>query len=405
MLGLARELLDGVLVASVQEVEGAVAALFRHNRIVAEGAGACPGRVSLRARGVSWRRGSGRLGDVSLLRVRSLAASFFDSPWVRLTGSVVAVALFVHGVDLPQALRLYGRLVPGWVFLAVGLAALSVVASVAEWGVLLRGSGNRLDWSFLGSWYLKGLFVNQITPAGVGSDAMRALQVGKVTGHGPMVASLVASRMAGTLAMSWWALAAAVITRDRLDIPAVTGFVIFAAAMIVAWVLALVAEQVRRRIPKHRTIPHAMGQFVRPFTSAFERYRGHVNHTVGRSIAAGILAWGLNLFSMAAFSLALRTHVSWSVFALVLPIALLATFVPISANGIGVREGLVVLLLVQAHVALSTATALSLFVDLQLLPFAVLGGMVYLVEHRRHRRCERRGRRHSARRARHPPAR
>ena len=214
-------------------------------------------------------------------------------------------------------------------------------------GGAAAGSGNRLDWSFLGSWYLKGLFVNQITPAGVSSDAMRALQVGKVTGHGPMVASLVASRMAGTLAMSWWALAAAVITRDRLQIPAVTGFVIFAAAMIVAWVLALVAELVRRRIPEHRTIPHAMGRFVRPFTRVLSSYRGHP-HAVGRSIAAGIVAWGLNLFSMAAFALALHTQVSWSVFALVLPIALLATFIPISANGIGVREGLVILLLVQA---------------------------------------------------------
>jgi glycosyltransferase 2 family protein len=320
---------------------------------------------------------------------------------VRLTGSVIAVALFVHGVNLPAALRLFTRLAPGWTVLAVGLAGLSVVASVAEWGVLLRGTGNRLDWSFLGSWYLKGLFVNQITPAGIGSDAMRALQVGKVTGHGPMVASLVASRMAGTLAMSWWALAAAVITRDRLNIPAVTGFVIFAAAMIIAWVLALLAELVRRRIPEHRTILHGMGRYVRPFTRAFERYRVRPA-TFGRSITAGIIAWGLNLYSMAAFSLALNAHVSWSVFALVLPIALLVTFIPISANGIGVREGLLVVLLVQAHVALNTATALSLFVDLQLLPFAVLGGAVYLVERGQRRGGGRQGPPRSAWRARPP---
>jgi hypothetical protein len=91
------------------------------------------GRVSLRALG-GRAGGAGAVGwgDVSLLRVRNLAASLFGSPWVRLTGSVIAVALFVHGVDLPQALRLYGNLVPGWVLLAVGLAALSVVASVAE---------------------------------------------------------------------------------------------------------------------------------------------------------------------------------------------------------------------------------------------------------------------------------
>jgi hypothetical protein len=52
-------------------------------------------------------------------------------------------------------------------------------------------------------------------------------------------------------------------------------------------------------------------------------------------------------------------------------------------SGIGVREGLIVLLLVRANIALGTATALSLFVDLQLLPFALLGGLVYLAEHRR----------------------
>jgi hypothetical protein len=79
--------------------------------------------------------------------------------------------------------------------------------------------------------------------------------------------------------------------------------------------------------------------FVCPFTSAFEGYRGHPHHTVGRSIAAGIAAWDLNRFSMPAFALALHTHVSWSVFALILPIALLATFVPISANGIRGARG------------------------------------------------------------------
>lgn len=310
---------------------------------------------------------------------------------MRITGSLIAVALFVHSVDLSQTLRLFGELDPGWVVLAIGLAALSVIASVAEWGVLLRGTGHQLDWSFLGSWYLRGLFVNQVTPAGVGSDAMRALQVGKTTGHGPMVASLVASRMAGTLAMSWWALAAAVLARDQLRIPAVAGFAVFAAAMMSAWALALLAERVRRRIPEHRTLFFAAARFIHPFTHAFEGYRGRPR-IVARSITAGIAAWGLNLFSMLAFSVALHTYVSWTVFALVLPVALLATFIPISANGIGVREGVLVLLLVHDGVAAPTATALSLFVDLQMLPFAALGGIVYLIEHvrwRGHRRRQR----------------
>lgn len=324
---------------------------------------------------------------MSVSRVRKLLSSALGSPWVRLAGSAIAVVIFIHGVDLSSALALYGHLAPGWAVLAVVLAALSVVASTAEWGVLLRGCEQHLDWTFLGSWYLKGLFINQVVPAGVGSDAVRAVQLGKVTGHGPMVASLLASRMAGTLAMSWWALAAAIIARDSLHLPVVTGFVIFAAAMILAWTMALISDLVRRRIPGHRTFATRIGNFLHPLTGAFDGYRGRP-HAVGKCIAAGIISWGLNLFSMATFALALGTHVSWSVFALTLPLALIATFIPISANGIGVREGVVVLLLVQSHVPLATATALALFVDLQMLPFAVLGGLVYLAEHggRRRRR-------------------
>lgn len=302
------------------------------------------------------------------------------SLWFRLAGSAVAVLLFVHGVDLGAAGRLLGHISPGWAILAVVLAALSVASSILEWGVFLRGTGHGLDWSFLGSWYLKGLFVNQVLPAGVGSDAMRALRMGRITGHGAMVASLVASRMAGTLGMALWGLCAAVLLRDLLHIPEFTGFVIFAAFMIVAWVLALLADRVRMRIPEHRTTSHAIGRALHPFTATFERYRCRPA-IIAQSIAAGTIGWGLNLFSMEAFSLALGGHVSWEVFAVALPIALLATFLPISANGIGVREGLFVVLLLRAHVQLPLATALALFVDLQMVPFALLGGFVYLAEH------------------------
>jgi glycosyltransferase 2 family protein len=317
----------------------------------------------------------------ALTVVRAVAGSL----WFRLLGSAVAVLLFVHGVDLGAAIHLFTHISVGWAVLAITLATLSVAASILEWGVFLRGTGHGLDWGFLGTWYLKGLFVNQVLPAGVGGDAMRALQMGRITGHGAMVASLVASRMAGTLGMALWGLCAAVLLRDLLHIPEFAGFVVFAALMMVAWVLALLAETVRLRIPEHRRLWHGFGRALHPFTATFERYRCRPSIIV-QSIVAGTVGWGLNLFSMQAFSLALGGSVSWQVFAVALPIALLATFIPISANGIGVREGVLVVLLLRSHVSLPMATALALFVDLQMVPFAILGGLVYLIEHGRLRR-------------------
>lgn len=313
-------------------------------------------------------------------RASTRARRFAGSPWVRVAGSAVAVYLFVRSVDLGEAVQRFSHVDPGWTVLAVVLAALSVVASVAEWGVFLRGTGHELDWSFLGSWYLKGLFVNQVLPAGVGSDAMRTLQMGRLTGHGPMVASLVASRMAGTLGMASWALAAAIFLRGLIHVPALAGFVTFAFLMCAAWISALLAERVRRRIPEHRQLAHSIGRLLYPFTGCFDDYLARPTIVV-QSILAGCVGWGLNLFSMEAFSVALGHPVSWEVFAVALPVALLATFVPISANGLGVREGVVVVLLARTGVPVAQAAALSLFVDVQMLPFAVLGGLVFLAEH------------------------
>ncbi len=98
------------------------------------------------------------------------------------------------------------------------------------------------------------------------------------------------------------------------------------------------------------------------------------------SIVAGGVGWGLNLVSMEAFSRALGYDISWGVFAVALPLALVVTFIPISANGIGIREGVLVLLLVQFHVPVAVAAAMALFVDFQLLPFAAAGGVVHLAE-------------------------
>ncbi len=320
-------------------------------------------------------------------RLLSPLAPIARSPWARVGVTLLAAFIFVHSVNLGTALTRFGHLAGGWALLALLLTGLSVIASVIEWGALLRGAGHSLNWRFLGGWYCRGLFVNQVLPAGVGGDAVRAVRVGRVAGHGPVIASLIGSRMAGTLGMAVWGLGGAVVLRALVHTPGLVGFGLFAAGMVVAWAFALRAEWIRellrsrgRRLRLHRVTHH-----IQPLTAALDRYR-QLPWAVAQSILAGTLGWGLNLFAMQAFAMALGASVPWTVFALALPIALVATFIPISANGLGVREGLLVFLLVQFHVAVPTATALALFVDLQMLPFAGVGGLLHVIESRGARR-------------------
>ncbi|MGH7758939.1 MAG: lysylphosphatidylglycerol synthase transmembrane domain-containing protein [Candidatus Dormibacteria bacterium] len=322
------------------------------------------------------------MGQRRTLQIASTIRRALGRPWVRVAVTALAVGIFVHSVNLGGALSHFSHLNWEWTLAAMALAGLSVVASVVEWGALLRGAGKLLGWRYLGGWYMKGLFINQVFPAGVGSDAVRAVQVGKMAGHGPVIASLVGSRMAGTLGMALWGLIGAVVINDTFRVPSLIGFATLTGMMLVGWGLALGAERLfAKRLGR---VASGLGwrqqlRRVGPFLSSLARYKGRPG-ALTCSIAAGGVGWGLNLLSMEAFSRALGYNISWEVFALALPVALLVTFVPISANGIGIREGVLVFLLVQFHVPLAIAAAMSLFVDFQLLPFAAMGGAIHGAE-------------------------
>jgi uncharacterized protein (TIRG00374 family) len=309
----------------------------------------------------------------------------FAHPAARVAVTVLALAIFVHSVNLSAALAKFGHLQGASALLAMLLTAITVLTSILEWGFLLRGACGRVSWHYLGNWYMKGLFINQVVPAGIGSDAARAMQVGRRVGHGPVIASLVGSRMAGMLGMGFWGLAGAVVLNSGFHTNDVVGFAVFTGLMLLAWTLALIAEplfsrirgQARDRKRSWRT--HHLTDRFAIFLRSLGRYRG-APRALALTILVGSIGWGLNLLALQAFSHALGHDVSWGVFALALPIALLVTFIPISVNGLGVREGVLVFLLALFHVPLATATALALFVDLQLIPFAAFGGVVHIAE-------------------------
>src|SRR4029077_17349113 len=76
---------------------------------------------------------------------------------------------------------------------------------------------------------------------------------------------------------------------------------------------------------------------------------------------------------------------SWTVLAVCIPITLLVALAPFSINGLGLREGVLVALLSKSGVSIAHAGAISVLIDLQMIPFAVLGAVLWS----RHRRSSR----------------
>lgn len=312
------------------------------------------------------------------------ATTVISSPWFRVLGTLVGVGVLVHSVNIPKAVSSFGHASPLWGFAAIGLTALAVVASVMEWGVLIRTAApvaaashrSLFTWPRLGSQYLQSLFFTQVLPAGVGGDAVRTVEMGRHVGHTRVLASLAGSRMAGMLGMSIWGLAAAVLLRAFLGNGILIGIAVLAGTMMLIWTGALSAD----RIAPHRLVTRVsavLGRTLHSFSEAFAAYRRHPNAVV-QCIVFGAAGWGVNLFALDLAARAIGVEMSWMVLAVCIPLGLLAALVPFSVNGLGVREGVLVAFLVHMGLSGTHAAAVALLVDLQMVPFALAGGVLLL---------------------------
>jgi uncharacterized protein (TIRG00374 family) len=315
-----------------------------------------------------------------VLAVRRRAGPILRSPATRVAGTAVGLVVLVHGINTPQALEGLRETDVHWLLVAVALTALSLGAGAGCWGVLVR-SDRRISWRRLSGWYAEGVFAGQVLPTGVGGDAVRAIEVNRAAGAPIALASVAGSRVVSAIAMALWGLAGAVLLRSALGPAALGAAALFAAATLVAGVLALNAERLIDRLHRGGRRRARLALRMRPFAATLSSY-GRRRDVVGLVVLLALAGWALHLAALTILARSLGIGIGWQVVAVAMPLTLMATWVPIAANGVGVKEGILVGILAHTGVDATHAATLSLLVDLQLVPFAAVGVLVWLVRRR-----------------------
>ncbi|HEX6493285.1 MAG TPA: lysylphosphatidylglycerol synthase transmembrane domain-containing protein [Candidatus Dormibacteraeota bacterium] len=313
-------------------------------------------------------------------RRRGLATSVLCSTPARALGTALGLLLLVRAVNVPAAARQLVDVRPGWIAAGTALTGVSISLGMLSWAVLLRGSCARLEPRALVSLYLRALFVGQLLPGGVGGDAVRVVETGRRCGTGRALAAVVGGRLAGGLGIALWGAFAALTMRDRLDgtlgyLPAVVATALALAILLVLATL-LCSDTLLRRLGGGGGLVRRVAAAVRPFTGTFDGYAHHPRLLLA-SLGSGVASWGVNLLALTAFAHAVGIGTNPEVFALVIPISLLGTLAPFSMNGFGLREGILVGLLAHDGIGTTQAASVSLLVDLQMLPFAVAGAVIW----------------------------
>jgi uncharacterized protein (TIRG00374 family) len=302
---------------------------------------------------------------------------------LRLAGSVALLAFLAWRTDWRQIATAFAGLRVGWWLLALALYAATQFVSSLRWRLLAGPLGFHHPLRQFISFYYVGMFFNLVLPTSVGGDVVRAWYLDG--GSGRKVAaflSVFADRVSGLLMLVAIALTAAVCS--PLDLPlrvAWTVYGIGAAAAVGLLGLLILARY---------SVPSTQYSVLRL------RWRGRLDRLLNfvRDARAALFP-GLRLFIITTLlsvvvqaanviilwlaGVALGIDVPASYYWILVPVVTLMTLVPISLNGMGVREWGTVLMLAPLGVGSGPATALAFLWFLTFSAVGLSGAACYLL--------------------------
>ena len=298
---------------------------------------------------------------------------------LRLLVSVGLIAWLVSRAELASVAETIVTANPYLVVVAFLSYFVGYVFSVTRWSALLSAHGVRAGFGYLYSSFMIGMFFNQILPTTVGGDFARYHYTSNL-GRGAAFSAVLMDRVFGVVSLMIFAFAG-IVFAERFDaIPsgifgAVAGLLGLGLGAI-AVIFLLPAAQLERLRRLYSFLPRKLTDFFDKILDVFSVYRGQRN----------LLLWALLLSLMLqcvvvghyyVVGLALGFDVPFYGYAYIVPIAIVIMMLPISINGIGVRESTFALLLATYGVQSSEALAYSWVVYGLILIHGLIGGLVF----------------------------
>lgn len=284
-------------------------------------------------------------------------------------------------VDLASVREAACRAHPEWIAAAIGLHVVGLGLSAHRWRSLLSVFHQGYGYGYLVRSLLSGLFFNQFLPSTIGGDALRAYQTPSDKGERISAVGVVfVERSIGLITLLVVGSVAALATENAVSEVLRIPFLILAFGSLAALWGATRLPMWERGGRQSGGIGR-IGDTVRRFVEALRTYRGQ-GQVIGRAMIATVLLQVNVILCWGVLAKALEIDLPIESFFLVVPALALVLLIPVSINGIGLRENGLLALLVPLGVGAPEVVALA-WVDYAIqLGWGAAGGVVY-VFHRR----------------------
>jgi uncharacterized protein (TIRG00374 family) len=296
--------------------------------------------------------------------------------------SAALIYWIIHSTPLDDVWTAWRQANVMFVLAALASNLLGYWISAGRWRALLRAQGGDARMTRLVGWFMAAIFFNNLLPSTIGGDALRLYDTWRVLGSKTAALAVIfVDRALGLLAMLLFALGALLafgrVVEDQA--PLLYTIVLIGTAGLLSGLLALLAP------PRFLCSAAGRLQSWLPARLARLQERTHVAVTafrhrrasVGRALGLAVLLQVNVVFYHYLIARALHLGVPFHGFFLIWPLVALIMTLPVSINGIGLRENACIVLLAFYGVSRPEAVAFAWLAFGLLLVQGLAGGVVY----------------------------
>lgn len=290
------------------------------------------------------------------------------------------LAALVWLVDWRKSLSILAGISLPWIAVLLLIAFILVVVSCIKWRMFLAARGVNVSLWKLTDLYLIGYFFNNFAPSNVGGDLARSYILGSHIGsQSNSFGTVFLERFTGFVALIGMALTAACV-RPELLVNRSLALLLAAMAAGLGGMLVLIVSRTAqgwvraalRRLPRKRPVEKL--ERVIEVVFSFQAHRA----IMIKAMLLSVLFHVFTIINTQAACLALGVSVNTLDLAVVVPVVLLISAVPVSMNALGIMEGAFVFFLGMAGVEAAAALSVALVFRAKNLIMALFGGLLWL---------------------------
>ena len=290
-------------------------------------------------------------------------------------------------VDLARLAQQARSASPAWLAGALALYLVMILISAWRWNLLLRAQHVEVPFGLLTNSFLVATFFNNFLPSNIGGDVIRIGDTARRARSKTLATTVVlVDRGVGLIGLVFVAAVGATLAaRSNGPIGPIGPALLWAALAIglaVAVPVLLLPQTVRRLLQPLRALHQEwVGERIEKLVAALGKFRD-APQTLLACFGGAVLVQAVLVGFYAAVAHAIDVQVSVAHLAILIPVSFIVQMMPLSVNGLGVREWVFSAYFTQLGLPLEWALALSFIGAALIMLFSTSGAVVYLSRRR-----------------------